>query len=181
MEWYFARPRVVHGFRIIALSGKREHELGRCRMFLVGDARLARDSAHPLHADRAPSASPAIKRQFRARRIERESKRVPSLLPVRHNHPVHCGSSGAEGGRWLRIARDSDFLDPGGCVLVQQPIEQKFNLALESLVEQVKTDRSVLAAILCGSLSHDKVWAKSDIDLVLVTIDDKKVQPETWL
>ena len=36
-------------------------------------------------------------------------------------------------------------------------------------------DRSVLAAILCGSLAHDKVWAKSDIDLVLVTIDDKKV------
>ena len=41
---------------------------------------------------------------------------------------------------------------------------------------QVKEDRSVLAAILCGSLSHDTVWAKSDIDLVLVTIDDKKVE-----
>jgi len=40
----------------------------------------------------------------------------------------------------------------------------------------VREDRSVLAAILCGSLSHDMVWAKSDIDLVLVTIDDKKVQ-----
>ena len=48
-------------------------------------------------------------------------------------------------------------------------------MALEALVEQVKGDRSVLAAILCGSLAHDKVWAKSDIDLVLVTIDDKKV------
>src|SRR5207302_727511 len=34
---------------------------------------------------------------------------------------------------------------------------------------------SVLAAILCGSLAHDAVWAKSDIDLVLVTIDDQKV------
>ena len=31
-----------------------------------------------------------------------------------------------------------------------------------------------MAAILCGSLSHDTVWDKSDIDLVLVTIDDKK-------
>jgi uncharacterized protein len=38
----------------------------------------------------------------------------------------------------------------------------------------VREDRSVLAAILCGSLSHDLVWARSDIDLVLVTIDDKK-------
>ena len=43
-----------------------------------------------------------------------------------------------------------------------------------TLVEQVKRDRSILAVILCGSLSHDTVWAKSDIDLVLVTIDDKK-------
>jgi predicted nucleotidyltransferase len=55
-------------------------------------------------------------------------------------------------------------------------IEERFQGALEVLVEQVKQDRSVLAAILCGSLSHDRVWAKSDIDLVLVTIDDKKVE-----
>jgi hypothetical protein len=54
-------------------------------------------------------------------------------------------------------------------------IQQTFTAALERLVEQVKPDRSVLAAILCGSLSHDTVWAKSDIDLVLVTIDDRKV------
>jgi len=33
----------------------------------------------------------------------------------------------------------------------------------------------VLAAIIAGSMSHDTVWAKSDIDLVLVTVDDKKV------
>ena len=56
-------------------------------------------------------------------------------------------------------------------------IQQQFTAALDALVEQVKGDRSVLAAILCGSLSHDTVWAKSDIDLVLVTIDDKKVEP----
>jgi Polymerase beta, Nucleotidyltransferase len=55
-------------------------------------------------------------------------------------------------------------------------VHDTFTRALDSLVEQVKTDRSVLAAILCGSLSHDTVWAKSDIDLVLVTIDDKKVE-----
>jgi hypothetical protein len=55
-----------------------------------------------------------------------------------------------------------------------EQIRQKFTEALEALVGQVKEDRSILAAILCGSLSHDTVWAKSDIDLVLVTIDDKK-------
>jgi predicted nucleotidyltransferase len=59
--------------------------------------------------------------------------------------------------------------------MAQEPIEENFRKALEALIEQVKEDRSILAAILCGSLSHDKVWAKSDIDLVLVTIDDKKV------
>jgi hypothetical protein len=56
------------------------------------------------------------------------------------------------------------------------PVHQKFTAALDALVEQIKNDRSILAAILCGSLSHDTVWAKSDIDLVLVTIDDKKVE-----
>src|SRR5262249_18237531 len=53
-------------------------------------------------------------------------------------------------------------------------IHQKFTAALDALIGQVKEDRSVLAAILCGSLAHDTVWAKSDIDLVLVTTDDKK-------
>jgi len=52
---------------------------------------------------------------------------------------------------------------------------EEFNRALEALVEQVREDRSILAVILCGSLSHDTVWAKSDIDLLFVTIDDRKV------
>ena len=39
---------------------------------------------------------------------------------------------------------------------------------------QIREDRHILAAILCGSLSHDEVWDKSDIDLVLVCADDKK-------
>lgn len=55
---------------------------------------------------------------------------------------------------------------------------QKFAAALEGLIGQVKRDRSILAAILCGSLSHDTVWDKSDIDLILVTIDEKNVSEE---
>ena len=51
---------------------------------------------------------------------------------------------------------------------------QRFTAALDTLVAQVKQDRTVLAAILCGSLSHDTVWEKSDIDLALVTVDDRK-------
>jgi uncharacterized protein len=55
-------------------------------------------------------------------------------------------------------------------------IQQRFTDALGILLERLKEDRSVLAAILCGSLSHDTVWARSDIDLVLVTIDDRKTE-----
>jgi hypothetical protein len=58
-------------------------------------------------------------------------------------------------------------------------VEDEFNTALTALVEQVKRDGSILAAILCGSLSHDTVWSKSDIDLVLVTIDDKKAAKDS--
>jgi hypothetical protein len=55
-------------------------------------------------------------------------------------------------------------------------ITKQFTEALDHLVAQVKGDRTILAAILCGSLSHDTVWAKSDIDLALITIDDKKAE-----
>jgi hypothetical protein len=54
-------------------------------------------------------------------------------------------------------------------------VPQAFAAALDGLVRQVEHDSSVLAAILCGSLAHDTVWARSDIDLVFVTIDDRKV------
>ena len=54
-------------------------------------------------------------------------------------------------------------------------VPQAFAAALDGLIHQAKQDTSILAAILCGSLAHDTVWARSDIDLVFVTIDDRKV------
>ena len=63
-----------------------------------------------------------------------------------------------------------------GHIHAAEDIRKKFASALDELVGQVRRDRSILAAILCGSLSHDTVWKKSDIDLVLVTIDDKKIE-----
>lgn len=56
---------------------------------------------------------------------------------------------------------------------------RRFAAALDGLVDRIKGDQSILAAMVCGSLSHDTVWAKSDIDLLLVTIDDKKVDSTT--
>lgn len=58
-------------------------------------------------------------------------------------------------------------------------VKQQFSAALDALIEQVKQDRTVLAAVLCGSLSHDRVWARSDIDLVLVVTDEKKPGKES--
>jgi hypothetical protein len=48
----------------------------------------------------------------------------------------------------------------------------EFTAALEALLPQLKEDRTILAALLGGSLSHDRVWEKSDIDLLLITVDD---------
>jgi uncharacterized protein len=62
--------------------------------------------------------------------------------------------------------------------MTSDAIPQKFAAALDALIAQVKLDRSVLAAILCGSLSHDTVWAQSDIDLALITTDEKKSSAE---
>jgi hypothetical protein len=60
--------------------------------------------------------------------------------------------------------------------MTEDPVHRRFTAALDDLIEQVKADRSILAAVLGGSLSHDKVWAKSDIDLVFVTVDDRKTE-----
>lgn len=51
---------------------------------------------------------------------------------------------------------------------------ERFQDALHSLLTDVKQDQQILAAILCGSLAYDVVWDKSDIDLVLISADDKK-------
>jgi uncharacterized protein len=50
-----------------------------------------------------------------------------------------------------------------------------FTAALDSFVEKVKQDRYVIAAILFGSLSHDTVWRKSDIDIILVGRDERPI------
>jgi hypothetical protein len=54
--------------------------------------------------------------------------------------------------------------------------KKRFEAALDAIVSQVREDRHILAGILCGSLSHDVVWDKSDIDLILICSDDKKTK-----
>lgn len=52
-----------------------------------------------------------------------------------------------------------------------QAILRQFQEALDFFVEKVQQDRYILAAILFGSLAHDRVWAGSDIDLILISTD----------
>jgi uncharacterized protein len=53
-------------------------------------------------------------------------------------------------------------------------VRERFSAAFDGLIAEIQQDRSIVAAILCGSLSHDTVWDKSDIDLVLITADEKR-------
>ncbi len=48
-------------------------------------------------------------------------------------------------------------------------VRHRYEAAVESLMAQVKQDHTIVAAVLLGSLSHDVVWEKSDIDLMLIT------------
>ncbi len=54
----------------------------------------------------------------------------------------------------------------------QDAIEQQYREAVDSLVEKVKQDPYILAAIVAGSFSYAQVWQKSDLDVELIGRDD---------
>jgi uncharacterized protein len=45
--------------------------------------------------------------------------------------------------------------------------------ALQAFVEKVQRDSTVVAVILFGSLAYDDVWEKSDIDIMVITDEEK--------
>ncbi len=53
-------------------------------------------------------------------------------------------------------------------------IQQTYRAAMESFVDRVRQDSHVLAVFVAGSLSYDEVWEKSDIDMHIVTDDEKR-------
>ena len=55
---------------------------------------------------------------------------------------------------------------------------ERYEAALASLVEKLQKDRTVLAAVLFGSLAYDTVWEKSDIDLTI--IGEESVKPDSF-
>lgn len=67
---------------------------------------------------------------------------------------------------------------PGGNMVrmptaVPDPVRERFESALASLVAKLESDRTVVAAVLLGSLAYARVWERSDIDLVIVREDRK--------
>lgn len=50
----------------------------------------------------------------------------------------------------------------------------RYQDALDSLVVKLKQDRYVLAALVFGSFVHDEVWEKSDLDVAIIGVDEKK-------
>ncbi len=53
-------------------------------------------------------------------------------------------------------------------------IQERYANALDTFISRAKADPYILAVVLCGSLSHDTVWQKSDIDLFVIQKDDDK-------
>ena len=54
-----------------------------------------------------------------------------------------------------------------------EEVQERYKRALDSLISKLREDTTVLAAVLMGSMSHDVVWEKSDIDLLIVTTEVK--------
>ncbi|MDA1190226.1 MAG: hypothetical protein O3A46_00920 [Candidatus Poribacteria bacterium] len=51
-------------------------------------------------------------------------------------------------------------------------VRERFEDAVATLVEKLKKDPWVLAAVLQGSLSYDEVWEQSDIDFLVIGKDE---------
>lgn len=51
-------------------------------------------------------------------------------------------------------------------------VQARFAEALAAFIERVKGDPYILAVVVAGSMSHDTVWEKSDLDLIVLTRDE---------
>jgi uncharacterized protein len=59
-------------------------------------------------------------------------------------------------------------------VFVDTEIKERYERAVESLSNKLQSDRTVIAAVLFGSLAYDSVWEKSDIDLQIIMEESVK-------
>lgn len=54
---------------------------------------------------------------------------------------------------------------------IQKQLKQRYQAAVDSFVEKVKSDPNVIAVAVSGSLTYDVVWEKSDIDMAVIVRD----------
>lgn len=52
-------------------------------------------------------------------------------------------------------------------------VRERYRDAVNSFIDKIRDDQNVIAVILCGSLSYDTVWEKSDIDMTVIVRDQK--------
>jgi len=55
-------------------------------------------------------------------------------------------------------------------------LQRRYMTAVETLCNRLKEDKNVLAIIVMGSLSYDKVWEKSDIDMTILVNDSCQLE-----
>jgi RNA polymerase sigma factor (sigma-70 family) len=144
---YDARERQARA--LAAIRGLPEHERIVTSLYYLGDY-----STGEIGAFLELPVGAVKKRLFSARQRLRER-----MLDMGLDDMVR------ETLRERRPSRNEQFAD----------VVALFTAALDSFVERVKQDRYVIAAILFGSLSHDTVWRKSDIDIILVGRDERPV------
>ena len=63
----------------------------------------------------------------------------------------------------------------------KQEVNKRFEEALEAFVDFIKQDKNILAAVLFGSLIEGNVWEKSDVDIFLISNDEKVPYKFYWL
>lgn len=57
----------------------------------------------------------------------------------------------------------------------QAELRQRYMEAVDSFVDKIKSDPSIVAVIVCGSLAYDIIWEKSDIDMAVIVRDQRLV------
>lgn len=62
-----------------------------------------------------------------------------------------------------------------------QDIKKRFEDALDAFIEFIKQDKSIQAAMLFGSLIEGNVWEKSDVDIILISNDERNPYKFYWL
>jgi predicted nucleotidyltransferase len=57
-----------------------------------------------------------------------------------------------------------------------EALRRKYDDAVAALVARLQEDRTIIAAILFGSLAYDDVWEKSDVDMMIVSTEERRAE-----